>query len=657
MNLLFEEDGAFKTGTILTDNDASLQVETPHGKRLKLKSNHVLMRFAQPSAGDLLLRAEAEAEGLDTEFLWEVCGDDEFAFSDFAREYFGHEPSPVESAAVLLRLHAAPIYFHRKGRGRFRKAPAEILQAALAGLEKKKQQAAAIERMRDELLAGTLPEELRPLQRQLLYKPDRNRLETKALEAACAESGKSAAHLFLDCGALGSTHELHFDRFLFEYFPAGTGFPPVEPPAEPTDLPLAAVRAFSIDDAATTEIDDAFSITPTDAGWRIGIHIAAPGIGFGRDSALDAIARERLSTVYMPGNKITMLPEDIVARFTLGEGRDCPALSLYLDVSRDLIVTGHSSRVERVPVVANLRHHDIEPVFNETTLAEGGPDFPWKAELTLLWELATVLEAGRGKPAANQNQVDFNFSVDWSQTTADGPGRIEIGRRSRGSPLDKLVAELMIAANSTWGKALAEAGIPALYRAQTGGKVRMTTAAAPHEGLGVDCYAWSSSPLRRYVDLVNQWQLIAWVKGEAPAFPPKSPDLIAAMRDFELTYAAYAEFQRGMERYWCLRWLRQAGHPAMSARVLRESLVRLEAIPLIFKVPSMPTLPPGTRVQLAIDSTDLVDIDVRATYLETLAEASGEVLEDIDDADLAIEPAEAAAADAGDTPAAPAATA
>ena len=471
MNLLFEEDGAFKTGTILTDNDASLQVETPHGKRLKLKSNHVLMRFAQPSAGELLQRAEAEAEGLDTEFLWEVCGDDEFAFIDFAREYFGHEPSPIESATVLLRLHAAPIYFHRKGRGRFRKAPAEILQAALAGLEKKKQQAAAIERMRDELLVGTLPEELRPLLRQLLYKPDRNRLETKALEAASAETGKSAARLFLDCGALASTHELHFDRFLFEYFPAGTGFPPVEAPAEPTDLPLAAVRAFSIDDAATTEIDDAFSITPTDAGWRVGIHIAAPGIGFGRESALDTIARERLSTVYMPGNKITMLPEDIVSRFTLGEGRDCPALSLYLEVSRDLIVTGHSSRIERVPVVANLRHHDIEPVFNETTLTEGGPDFPWKAELTLLWELATVLEAGRGKPAANQNQVDFNFSVDWSQTTADGPGRIEIGRRSRGSPLDKLVAELMIAANSTWGKALAEAGIPALYRAQTGGKV------------------------------------------------------------------------------------------------------------------------------------------------------------------------------------------
>jgi len=627
MNLLFEEDGAFKTGTILTDNDASLQVETPHGKRLKLKSNHVLMRFAQPSAGELLERAEAEAEGLDTEFLWEVCTDDEFGFVEFAREYFGHEPSPVESTAVLLRLHAAPIYFHRKGRGRFRKAPTEILQAALIGLEKKRLQAAAVERMRDELLANQLPEELKPLVRQLLYKPDRNRLETKALEAACAENGKSPARLLLDCGALASSHELHFDRFLFEYFPNGTAFSDVELPDEAGELPRADVRAFSIDDAATTEIDDAFSVTPTATGWQVGIHIAAPGLGFGRESGLDNIARQRLSTVYMPGNKITMLPEDIVGRFTLGEGRDCPALSLYLNVSRDLIVTGNESRIERVPVVANLRHHDIEPVFNETTLGEDGPDFPWKAELTLLWELASVLEAGRGKPAANQNMVDYNFAVDWNVVTEDGPGRIEIGRRARGSPLDKLVAELMIAANSTWGKALAEAGIPALYRAQTGGKVRMTTAAAPHEGLGVDCYAWSSSPLRRYVDLVNQWQLIAWMQRTAPAFPPKSAELLAAMRDFELTYAAYAEFQRGMERYWCVRWLRQAGHPQVSARVLRESLVRLENIPLIFKVPSMPTLPPGTRVQLAIDSTDLIDVEVRATYLETLAEASGGVVE------------------------------
>lgn len=630
MFVLFEEDGAFKAGTVLTETDASLQVETSHGKRVKLKSAHVLLRFKEPAPGALLDAAERAAEAMDTEFLWEVCGDEEFGFAEFAADYHGHPPSAVESAALLLRLHSAPVWFHRKGRGRFRKAPPEILQAALAGLEKKRQQAEAVDRMRDELLAGRLPAELAAMVDQLLYRPDRNRLEVKALEAACGESGLSAPRLLLRCGALPSSYDYHYKRFLFEQFPEGTAFPELAAPALPEGLPRAEVAAFSIDDAHTTEIDDAFSLTPrSGGGWRVGIHIAAPGLGFGRDSALDQVARSRLSTVYMPGNKITMLPEGVVERFTLAAGRDCPALSLYLEVNADLSIAGHESRIECVPVAANLRHHDIEPVFNETTLAEGGPDFPWKAELTLLWNLATVLEAGRGKPAANQNLLDFNYVVDWSVETEDGPGEVDISRRARGSPLDKLVAELMIVANSTWGKLLDEAKVPGLYRVQTGGKVRMSTVAAPHEGLGVDCYAWSSSPLRRYVDLANQWQLITVLRGEAPAFPPKSQELMAALRDFELTYAAYADFQRQMERYWCLRWLRRQGLKTVTGRVLRENLLRLEEVPYVLKVNSLPTLPSGARVRLSVEGSDLVDVELHLRYQETLVEpVASEPVED-----------------------------
>jgi len=629
MFVLYEEDGAFKAGTILADNDATLQVENTHGKRVKLKRAHVLMEFREPGPSDLLARAEAEAEGLDVEFLWEVCGDDEFAFADFAAEYHGHVPNAVESAALLLRLHSAPIWFHRKGRGRFRKAPADILQAALAGLEKKRQQAAAIEHMRAELVAGRLPPELAALLPQALYRPDRNRPEIKALEAACVDSGLSAARLLLACGALASSYDFHYNRFLFEHFPEGTAFPAIEPPVLPTALPRAEVAAFSIDDAFTTEIDDAFSVTPrAEGGWRIGIHIAAPALGFARGSTLDAVARRRLSTVYMPGNKITMLPDEIVQTFTLGEGRDCPAVSLYLDITPGLAIVHQESRVELVPIVANLRHHDIEPVFNDDTVHNGGPDFQWKRELTLLWDLATVLEAGRGKAAGNEDRIDFGFSVDWTEETADGPGRVSIGRRLRGSPMDKLVAELMIHANMTWGKLLDTSGIPGLYRAQGGGKVRMTTVAAPHEGLGVDCYAWSSSPLRRYVDLVNQWQIISVLQGTPPAFAPKSAELMAAMRDFELTYAEYAEFQRGMERYWCLRWLRQHGRGEVEATVLRENVVRLAEIPLVIRVPSMPLQMPGSRVKLVVERTDLLDVEVEARFVQTLAEPDPETVDE-----------------------------
>ncbi|MDQ8023766.1 MAG: RNB domain-containing ribonuclease [Moraxellaceae bacterium] len=636
MNVLFEEDGAFRTGTVLTDNDSSLQVETPHGKRVKLKSANVLLRYTQPVASELLARADAEAAGMDTEFLWEMCGDDEFGFAEFAADYFGHTPSAIESTALLVKLFGAPVYFHRKGRGRFRKAPAEILQAALAGLEKKRLQQEQVERMSAELVGGSLPTELKPLLAQLLYKPDRNRLETKALEAACAETGLSPARLMLKVGALASTYDFHYGRFLFEHFPQGTDFPALPPLAAPPELPLAEVQAFSIDDASTTEIDDALSLTPREGGgWVVGIHIAAPGLGIAPGDAVDAIARDRLSTVYMPGNKITMLPDDAVGHYTLGAGQARAAVSLYVDVASDYRVLGHRSTIERVPVAANLRHHDIEPVFNEETLADGGPDFPYKRELTTLWEFATVLEAGRGKPSANQNLLDYNYTVDWDAQTPDGPGAVSIERRKRGSPLDKLVAELMILANSTWGKLLADVGIPAIYRAQSQGRVRMTTAAAPHEGLGVSCYAWSTSPLRRYVDLCNQWQLIAHLRGQTPHFPPGSAQLAAAMNDFDTTYNAYNDFQRGMERYWCLRWLRQHGLQETSGRVLRENIVRLEEVPFVFKLGGVPgNVHPGTRVQLSLDNFDLLDIDLRAKYLASLPPLGSAEPEAVDEADL-----------------------
>lgn len=625
MNVLFEEDGAFKTGVIVSDNATSLQVDTSSGKRVKLKAAHVLLRFTQPAPGELLPLAETSMQEIDTDFLWEVAPDEEFGFDEMAAEYFGHAPTAVEAVAVLLRLHAAPIYFHRKGKGRFRKAPPEILKAALAGLEKKRQQALAIERMVAQLQAGTLPAEFRPLLPELLYRPDRNKPETKALETACAASGESAPRLLARCGAIPDTHDYHLGRFLFEHFRHGSDFPPFEPPAEPTDLPCAAVAAFSIDDAHTTEIDDAFSLEwRPDGSMRVGIHIAAPGLGFGPDSDLGRIARQRLSTVYMPGRKITMLPESVIDAHTLAAGQDVPALSLYLEIAPDYRILSHQTRLEHVPVVANLRHHEIEPLFNAETLATGTvPDFPFRDALIRLWELATTLEAGRGKAGQN-NRKDYSFRVDWDVATPWGKGKVTIEQRPRGSPLDLLVAELMIVANHTWGALLRDAQIPGMYRAQTTGQARMTTVASPHEGLGVDCYAWSTSPLRRYADLVNQWQLIALLRGEKPPFPPKSAELLAALRDFELTYASYGDFQRQMEHYWCLRWLLQEDVKEITAEVLKENIVRCEQLPLILKASGMPTLERGARVRLALTDIDLLTAQAEARFLETLAQGDDE---------------------------------
>jgi exoribonuclease-2 len=165
---------------------------------------------------------------------------------------------------------------------------------------------------------------------------------------------------------------------------------------------------------------------------------------------------------------------------------------------------------------------------------------------------------------------------------------------------------------------LADHNIACLYRAQTQGKVRMTTSPQPHEGLGVAQYAWSSSPLRRYVDMINQWQLIACLNGDTPHFKAKSDALFAAMRDFDLTYAAYAEFQRGMERYWCLRWLRQEDVTSIDATIRRENLVKLDRLPLLQRVPSAPELKTGQRIRLNIEAVDYLTLELGCRYAETL---------------------------------------
>ena len=623
MNVLFEEDGGFKAGSIMADNDSSLQVEMPSGKRSKIKSATVLLRFEKPSAGTLLEQATPLAEEIEADFLWECVSDGEFSFLDFARDYYGHDPAPVEATAVLLALHAAPVYFHRKGKGRFRKAPADILAAALASLEKKRQQALAIEGWISELKESRLPPEIGALTDALLYAPDRNKPETKAFETACAETGLTAAQLLFKCGAIKSAYHLHYKRFLHEQFPKGVGFPALEAPGLPSDLPRADVRAFSIDDAHTTEIDDALSVVRLPGiGSRIGIHIAAPGLAIAHGSPLDGVARARLSTVYMPGNKITMLPDAVVQNYTLAGGVDCPAVSLYLTVNESLEIVSHESRLEMVHIATNLRHHEVEPWFNAETVGGPLPDQPFKAELLHLWHFANACEGRRGKPSAVQGVNDYNFAIHGDLADPDAC-TVEISERKRGSPLDKLVAELMIVANSTWGGLLAERNIACLYRAQTQGKVRMTTSPLPHEGLGVPQYAWMTSPLRRYCDLVNQWQLIACLKGETPAFAQKSAELFAAMRDFELTYGAYADFQRVMERYWCLRWLQQHGVSEIDATVRREQLVKLDHLPLMLRVTSLPTdLQPGQRVHLAVEACDLLAPEVSCRFISLLGDGN-----------------------------------
>ncbi|WP_047906007.1 ribonuclease catalytic domain-containing protein [Pandoraea faecigallinarum] len=643
MNIFFEESGGFKAGTVLSQQGESYQVELPGGRRSKIKGRDVLLRFESPTPAELIAQAQAAAQDIDMSFLWECAPADEFAFPVLAAEYFGEGASVAQQAGLALALQASPIYFRRKGRGQYQRAAQEQLEAALAGLARKQQQAELQASYADQMVAGTLPDALKGKELQLLFRPDKNTIEWKALDAAAIALGKTHAEVMLACGGIASPRAYHEAAFLYEHFPRGTGFPDVGPtPLPDDDLPLADVQAFSIDDSTTTEIDDALSVQVLPDGLlRVGIHIAAPALGIKRGDPIDEIARVRLSTVYAPGEKITMLPDSVVETYTLAEGGARPALSLYVVVKADTydIVTTET-RAERVPISANLRHNELDSIITEQTLADGSGDYPHKEELRLLWPFAQSLynkrqaaRVGYGLRPEVQNKTDFNFYVDGEHIT--------IKQRMRGAPLDLIVAEMAILANSRWGRLLAECGVPGIYRAQRAygvNRTRMQTSPAPHEGLGVEQYAWSTSPLRRYVDLVNQWQLIACVRHGVTAklaapFKPKDADLYATVSSFEAAYAAYGEHQSRMERYWCMRWLIQENKSQVQASVLKGDTVRLNDIPLTLIVPGLGLHARGTQIMLDVLSFDVVTLSISVRVAQVLGAGQSALADDDDEGD------------------------
>ena len=646
MHALFEEAGKFMAGRILSEADTSAQVELDSGKRVKVKAANVLLKFEKPAPAELIAQAQAVAETIELDLAWEFAPEDEFGFADLARDYFSENATLAQQAGALFRLYDAPHYFRRAGKGRFKKASADIVQQALAAIEKKKALLAQIDDWAAALGRGECPQPIRDQLYKILFRPDKNAPEYKAVVEASRATHTAPLDLLQQSGAIDSAYQFHWKRFLFDNFPKGTGFPALTAPQPPDDLPLAPVQAYSIDDSHTTEIDDALSVQGLGSGTvTVGIHIAAPGLAIVPGTPLDQLGRNRLSTVYMPGYKITMLPDEVVQIYTLDEGRANPAVSLYVTVDEaTLAITGTETRLERVPVVANLRHDQLDHIVTAQWLSdpsievENTPESlsSLRSQLSFLHQFAQNLKAQRevvrGKPE-NFTRPDYNFKlVRDNKGEPDGSEQVQITTRQRGAPLDLIVAEAAIVANSTWGLMLADHGVPGIYRSQAsmapGVKVRMGTKALPHAGLGVKAYAWSTSPLRRYTDLVNQWQIIACAKhGKTAAlaapFKPKDADLFSIISSFDAAYSAYNGYQAGMERFWTLKYVEQNGITELNATVFKEGpggsfLVRADDLPLVFPVLGAQNLPRGARLKVKLGAVDEITLDLHGTVIERL---------------------------------------
>lgn len=634
--IFYESSGKLVAAQVMEKKEQHVHAKGVGSSLQKVKMKDILLQgsVTSPNAAAIALEVDGLLEQIDLDFIWTCAPEDVFEFIFLAREYFGTDATLIEQAAMWQALQSAPIYFLKKGKGVFVKQAHEQIQIALAAVAKKEERLKLQALWVESMVNGACPSEVLSARDAILRRQNPNDMNYKAVQQAAEQMGMTLPQLLLHAGAFKNAFDLHRSVFLAEHYPQGIDAVLPAPIFNADDMPLnEQVELFSIDDSHTTEIDDAFSVANLgDGKFRIGVHIATPSLAIQRDDVADKHAMSRMSTMYTPGEKITMLPDDWVASFSLDEGTIKPVVSIYttFDVSSEIPFTQIESKIERAKIAHNLRHDVPEMQLSADDLMNKN-DHPCAEALKALWLGAKHLSAGRdamrGRPE-NNNRADFSFLVESQGLPLIGDERVSISQRPRGSAVDKIVSEWMIFANVQWASLLSGLNVPALFRTQSNFGVRTSTHSQPHLAMGVPAYMWSTSPLRRYTDWFNQLQLLSAI-ADGVAAPMKAPfkakevDVLMRMSAFDEKYKAYNEQQNKMEKFWCLRWVAQQfnedGVFETTAIVIKEGMLRLKALPLYLPCVSLSTETPlQSTVVVRLSGVDEVNLTVDSALVRVL---------------------------------------
>lgn len=596
---LIYDDNSYKIVRLLSQDKKSVSIELLDANKLqkKIKFDNLVDNFSSSDPEKLITSVSTLSQEIDQELLWELSSDNQLWNYESLAELYFSDSSLAHKIALFIALTSPEIYFvYNQKEKKLKRCNQEEINQHKLQIAKQKEYQEKFDSIYNKLINKEQPEwQIDPL--SLLNKPDKNSIEFKASSKAAKELKLTLAELLFELGYIKSIEELMTTNFIRHYFPQGTELADITINDHSEDIPLNnTIKVFSIDDSNTTEIDDAFSIEKINDGWKIGIHISAPSL----NKELLAIASSRISTVYYPGHKITMLPEQIISHYSLDQGKELPVVSIYFTIDNEMAVVSHESKLELVKVSNNLRTETLEQYFNTENLSiDHG--YPYESELKLLHKFALALEEKRGRPSVNQLMIDYNFSFS-------DDGQVIIKPRLRGNPIDKLVSELMILANCTWGRMLTNAFIPAIYRVkQPREPVVMTLTPNSHTGLNVDYYTWATSPLRRAADIVNQSQIISLLTKTKPL---AATDYAVAniVENFDDVYSAYLKFQDSMEHYWSLRYFLQENITEVNATFTFKCNVQLDGVPIQLDISHLTTMQPaGTVIKLAISDINLIN--------------------------------------------------
>ena len=554
--VVFERGGDVEIGVVLGGGERHLRIGDARGARKVPRRQAWIFLPVDIDEESLRARADSLAAAVAPRPLWETLR----AANDAQGEARGWDLSAIVAAwagargetiadeseesyaaqvALLRTLLQNPGYFHRVGGG-FAPATADELAGVLRSLSERARRVRVESDLLRALQAGEIPDPIRRDFERMLFAPDKGDFAFRALAAHLGGRDPLLfARFFLRVGILSSPREYWRRMFLLDWPP-----PPDEDgegivAADCADWPAGAQNAFSIDDEDTVEIDDAFSVSPTEAGFfEIGIHIAAPALFLRPASPIDLAARRATTTAYFPDEKFMMLPRAIVERASLRAGCARPAASLYLRArAADGAIVGARDALDVVRIAANCSPAQCDA-------GEMPPAL--RADFAALVQAAARLPAPGAEFEAVAKAAPRDFKI-----VVDADERIKIRARRRGAA-DTLVESLMRVVNARWGRALAAAKT-GIFRSDSRSEPFSPKLAARFGRKQNDCYAWTTSPLRRYADLHNQRLLFALWRGDKP--DSRFGEAATIARETDRMREIAQRHQRHGERFWALRAL------------------------------------------------------------------------------------------------------
>lgn len=638
MQILFEDSSNIKIGSVNKITASHYLVNTLHGKQQKIKSKLIILT-TEDDINVLeteLEEAKKQVTEIDVDFLYtcalDLFQENEFDYIELAKEFFASF-SKQQQFSVLLALRNNPIYFRKNSATKFKCANNTQVEAAILGLAKRAKTEEQINGYHQTLAENQIPGDWINIWQQLLFDRNNQSIEAKALASFAKKQKLAPAQILYNCGVFSSWEHFYFQKFLYSSYPDQVKFIDEFQEISTKNIDQLHstislqenINAFSIDDESTDEIDDAFSVSPIKNGYRVGIHIAAPATWANSNinSQYYQRLKKRIATVYYySSNNLAKIPlmgerfyntskessqkKSLCNFYSLDQQEQRIVVSLYFNLDFEYIVDYQSvqSKIEIINIQNNLRLQDIEEEFNKYLQNEDPPKseatekiskIPYIQEMSILYQISKKLKDERqNQGALFANNKEYRFNIK--------DGKVTISPKIRYLPVETIVSELMIFANSYWAKLLSDNQIPMIYRIHSSEKVGFANEPFEHKTMAKEVYGWFTSPLRRFVDLCNQQQLIALINGENPSYLPEkllngniknisikkrygfNQQLTEIAMRANIYHNIYNEFQSSIEKYWCLIWLKLNLKKDYRAISIRPNWIEFSDIPLTAKV-------------------------------------------------------------------------